>query len=258
MVKKRDEFPEPIKKLLAERAGYQCSNPGCKIFTVGPGIKSPEDVIRISVAAHITAAAEGGPRYDPSLTQKERKSIKNGIHLCANCSRMIDANNGNDHSIETLRLWKNEHEIARHEHISKPLKNRKNIQIFNQTAIRVISCVQKFEDVFLFERDRSFEGNFEEVVQRQQIMGNLLDQAMLELRSELAVFSEHMQESQNIRWSAMTIIRLYRLTNQKTETGSYFWGMEHVNQATLDTAPARVAFQEACKMLRESMRQLLT
>lgn len=41
-------------------------------------------------AAHITAAASGGPRYDSSLSPKQRAAQANGIWVCANCSDRID------------------------------------------------------------------------------------------------------------------------------------------------------------------------
>jgi hypothetical protein len=44
----------------------------------------------IGVAAHITAASVGGPRYDASLKPKQRAAIENGIWLCQNCGTMID------------------------------------------------------------------------------------------------------------------------------------------------------------------------
>lgn len=42
------------------------------------------------MAAHITAAAPGGARYDPQLTSAERSSIENGIWLCQTHARHID------------------------------------------------------------------------------------------------------------------------------------------------------------------------
>jgi ribosomal protein L37AE/L43A len=44
----------------------------------------------IGVAAHISGAAPGGPRYDASMSSEARKSINNGIWLCANCARLVD------------------------------------------------------------------------------------------------------------------------------------------------------------------------
>ena len=34
--------------------------------------------------------AQGGPRYDASMTPEERKSFENGIWLCQSCSKLID------------------------------------------------------------------------------------------------------------------------------------------------------------------------
>ena len=34
----------------------------------------PNKIINIGVAAHICAAAPGGPRYDSAMTEEERKS----------------------------------------------------------------------------------------------------------------------------------------------------------------------------------------
>jgi hypothetical protein len=31
-----DDFPEPVKRILAARAGHLCSNPECRVFTNGP------------------------------------------------------------------------------------------------------------------------------------------------------------------------------------------------------------------------------
>ena len=61
--------------------------------------------VSIGEAAHITAAAEGGPRYNPDLTPEERSSIENGIWLCRSCARLIDSDE-RVYSIELLRMWK--------------------------------------------------------------------------------------------------------------------------------------------------------
>lgn len=85
----RDNFPEKVKQNLAKRVSYHCSNPKCRRLTSGPNHDETKATL-IGVAAHITAASIGGPRYDKSLTQEDRKNIKNGIWLCHNCSDMID------------------------------------------------------------------------------------------------------------------------------------------------------------------------
>ena len=63
----RDDFSAKIKELLANRVGMKCSNPGCRKLTCCANTK-PDKVTNIGVAAHICAAAKGGPRYDASMT----------------------------------------------------------------------------------------------------------------------------------------------------------------------------------------------
>jgi hypothetical protein len=65
---KRDEFRAATIRTLASRAGHRCSNPECLRPTSGPAV-AEDRFVNVGEAAHITAAALGGKRYDPSLTQ---------------------------------------------------------------------------------------------------------------------------------------------------------------------------------------------
>jgi hypothetical protein len=58
--------------------------------TAGPQ-SDPSSSINIGVAAHITSASAGGPRFDFCLNNKERASASNGIWLCQNCAKLIDS-----------------------------------------------------------------------------------------------------------------------------------------------------------------------
>jgi hypothetical protein len=104
----RDDFPVRVKRSLAHRVGDCCSNPTCRQRTAGPTI-DPTGEVNIGVAAHITAAAAGGPRYQPSLPPEARKSIENGIWLCGKCAKLIDSDLS-CYSIEVLRKWKQDAE----------------------------------------------------------------------------------------------------------------------------------------------------
>jgi len=104
---KRDEFPKPVKRSLAESAGYICSH--CGIGTIGPH-KTSGKSLKLGKACHITAASPGGPRFDPTMTPEERSSASNGIWLCLKCADMIDKN-PEDYSVDLLRTWKSEHEL---------------------------------------------------------------------------------------------------------------------------------------------------
>jgi len=106
----RVDFPEQVKVALAKRASYVCSNPDCRVLTVAPADVDATKVIYVGEAAHICAAAEGGPRYDKNMSDEQRKGIENAIFVCSTCADMIDKNNGADFSVKALRIWKEQHE----------------------------------------------------------------------------------------------------------------------------------------------------
>ena len=100
----RDDFSSKDKETLAKRGGYRCSNPKCRQPTSGPQ-KDPSKSINVGVAAHITAASPGGPRYDSSLSPDQRKNISNGIWLCQKCAKLID-NDQLRYTAIKLQGWK--------------------------------------------------------------------------------------------------------------------------------------------------------
>ena len=106
----RDDFNEKTKRVIQERAGNHCSNPNCRVLTSGPNAH-PEKSTKTGVAAHITAASPGGPRYNPHLAPEQRLSAENGIWLCQNCAHFIDTDYLN-YSVELLCDWKAQAERA--------------------------------------------------------------------------------------------------------------------------------------------------
>jgi len=98
----RDEFPHAIKEALAKRVGFLCSR--CGRSTSGPQEDSSK-ALNIGVAAHITAASPGGPRYVASLTPEQRADPSNGIWLCQFCGKLVD-NDEKRFRAEHLRLRK--------------------------------------------------------------------------------------------------------------------------------------------------------
>ena len=108
----RDDFSSKTIESLAKRVGYRCSNPACLLeSTSGPHQDDPSKSVNIGVAAHISAASMGGPRYDARQTSEQRRSITNGIWLCQNCAKLIDSD-ASRFSVELLRTWKEEAERA--------------------------------------------------------------------------------------------------------------------------------------------------
>jgi hypothetical protein len=106
----RDDFPSAVKTALRMRAALICSNPECRKQTVAPSESDDDKFVCIGKAAHISAAAGGGPRYETGMSSEERSSISNAIYLCSGCADLIDKNNGQDFSTATLRQWKADHE----------------------------------------------------------------------------------------------------------------------------------------------------
>ena len=114
----RDDFSAEVKRTLAGRVGLRCSNPDCRAATGGPQ-SDPAGVVNIGVAAHITAAAAGGPRFDEKLSPEERASATNGIWLCQNCAKRID-NDVQRYPADLVQAWKRVSESSADALLGKP------------------------------------------------------------------------------------------------------------------------------------------
>lgn len=135
MAKSRDDFDKPIVDALAKRAAFICSNPECKTLTIAPSSEDALKFIYIGKAAHIAAASEGGPRFDPSMSSEERKSIDNGMFLCSNCADMIDKNKGIDFPVALLKEWKSTHEMWVGNNLNKKVQQQAQpSQVFNVSS----------------------------------------------------------------------------------------------------------------------------
>lgn len=115
----RDNFARKVVDALKQRVAGICSNPTCGVQTLAPGT-DPLAISNIGQAAHIHAAAPGGPRYDPSMTPEERRAITNGIWLCATCATLIDRD-PESYPPGRLRQWRQDAEFkAKQGHGKKP------------------------------------------------------------------------------------------------------------------------------------------
>jgi len=99
----RDNFSPSIKRTLAQRVGYRCSRSECRALTTGPS-SNKDAAISVGVAAHIAAAAPGGPRYDASMDSSLRSSVDNGLWLCQTCATLIDRDPGRFNARELYRM----------------------------------------------------------------------------------------------------------------------------------------------------------
>lgn len=132
---KRDNFTNAVKNKLAKRVMYVCCNPNCRKITIGPDSKN--GINNIGVAAHICAAAPGGPRYDINMSEEERKSIDNGIWLCQSCAKLIDSDE-EKYTVQLIKSWKQQTE---------------NIVSYNFGKRVILSQKNKLEYIFETLRD---------------------------------------------------------------------------------------------------------
>jgi hypothetical protein len=135
----RDDFSADVKQVLAFRVSTTCSSPDCQADTAGPQ-EDPSKAVNVGVAAHITSASAGGPRFDASLTPEQRSSAENGIWLCQNCAKLID-NDVARYPEKILRAWK---AIAEHNAVSNV--GRAKIPRFESEAQKKAKEILKWKD----------------------------------------------------------------------------------------------------------------
>lgn len=152
----RDEFDDKTKEVLARRVGYRCSNPNCRKLTSGPQA-DPTKAVNIGVAAHITAASQGGPRYDARLSSDERKSIDNGIWLCQNCAKLVD-NDEQRYTADLLFEWKKLSEQAALLEVENLSPPSESFQVEDTQLLRFYSqCFDRPAFQVPFRREGSME-----------------------------------------------------------------------------------------------------
>ncbi|NVJ61640.1 MAG: hypothetical protein HWE27_14690 [Gammaproteobacteria bacterium] len=102
----RHDFLKSTITTLRENVAGLCSNPDCRVLTVA-SVSDKDKTLNLGVAAHICAAAPGGPRYNPDQTKDERRAYENGIWLCSTCSRLIDDDSAS-YPVALLNSWKSQ------------------------------------------------------------------------------------------------------------------------------------------------------
>jgi len=122
---KRDDFSPGVKTRLKEAVASICSNPACRVFTIGAHTDPSKKEVSIGVAAHICAAAPGGPRYDDGMTQGQRVAYANGIWLCQKCARLIDRDTAR-FKTPVLHQWKADSEALARQNIGQRVPSKRD------------------------------------------------------------------------------------------------------------------------------------
>ena len=119
---------EDYRSLFA-KTGNQCAFPGC----LHPLIDEDNDFI--AQVCHIEAAQPGGPRYNTTMTDNDRRSVENLIVLCYRHHKKTD--NIDFYDVTRLRQMKAKHESNWAE---------REYQVPNEALDRI------FEEQFSFEQ----------------------------------------------------------------------------------------------------------
>jgi hypothetical protein len=166
-----DDFSIAVKKALADRVGHLCSNSECRALTSGPQ-DDPARAINLGVAAHITAASPGGPRFDPDLRPEDRAASLNGIWVCQNCAKLID-NDVQRFSVEVLQQWKADAEADAKARVGKtallPRASNHDLQIGARVRITPIIPREHEQSDFMLEQKSGHCFIFKKLDSQRQI-----------------------------------------------------------------------------------------
>ncbi len=199
----RDNFAVRVKRTLANRAAHLCSNPACRKLTTGPH-SDPEKALTTGHAAHIHAAAPGGPRYDVAQEPSQRKGVANGVWLCRECGDLVDKDEVR-YPAELLLRWRADHELFIAEVCSKGYA--RSIRLLQAQAVAPGVAKRLFdvlEDKRLFwvRFDADCPGRVLEslgqlrasiVALRVEVVGTPLDQVLAAFNKTILVFYDRVE-----------------------------------------------------------------
>ena len=106
MAEKARQYKSSHIRRLDTLSKNKCAAPDCTRALIA---RDRETII--SKICHIEAAKENGPRYNPNMTDDDRRHFNNLILLCDECHSIIDnKENETAYPVSLLREWKKEHE----------------------------------------------------------------------------------------------------------------------------------------------------
>lgn len=125
------DFNKTTVETIGKRAAYVCSNPDCRVNTIGPNTIEKKS-IKIGEAAHIYGARIDAKRFNPDMTDAARAEITNAIWLCRNCHKIIDSDE-NKYTHNILFKWREIHE----EYITSLLGSKTDKLIFDEQNLKL-------------------------------------------------------------------------------------------------------------------------
>ena len=103
--KARQYTQKTLKRLFILSCNH-CAAPDCN-----QSLEARDEKTIVAKICHIEAASPDGPRYNPNMTDDERRDFDNLILLCDECHSMIDnKENESKYTVIILKEWKRTHE----------------------------------------------------------------------------------------------------------------------------------------------------
>ncbi len=146
MTEKARQYKQSTIRRLDILSGNECSAPDCSNKLI-----ARDGQTIVSKICHIEAASVNGPRFNPNMTDDERRHFDNLILLCDECHSIIDnPENESKYPVVLLKEWKKEHEGKRQYSI---LTQKTSLL---DSAIRAISDFDFDDDSIPLEVPKAF------------------------------------------------------------------------------------------------------
>ncbi|MGI5484982.1 hypothetical protein [Streptomyces lavendofoliae] len=130
----RLEIKDSVQRKLFMLSGNECAWPTCRQVLV------PSEGGWFGHIAHIRAAKPGGPRFDETMTNNQRREFDNLLLLCAKHHRLIDdGETAHRYSREDLEEIKRQHE-GRFAHALDDLSREEEQYVDYTASITAVHC----------------------------------------------------------------------------------------------------------------------
>ena len=160
MADKARQYKRSTIRRLDTLSGNECTAPDCDKPLIAKDAQSI-----ISKICHIEAASSDGPRYNPSMTDDERRHYNNLMLLCDECHTIIDNKENEDkYPVELLEEWKANH----HSKITQKLQI--NDSLLKRAIDAIANC--DFEDKSENETEKNTPFNIDEKIQYNMVKRN--------------------------------------------------------------------------------------
>lgn len=134
---KRLEVTKEVLRVLCAFSGNLCAFPGCRhlIFT-------PEGVL-VAELCHIEAAMPGGERFNPDMTNEERRSFSNLMFMCHRHHVITD--DVDEYPVSVLQEMKAKHEAL---FSLDKMSDRIAEELYDYTSQLRVSTVQNLNNLY--------------------------------------------------------------------------------------------------------------